>query len=141
MAYFPNRLMPLTPKEDSPLKSDLDSNVKITAARYNLHDQELRAIEQFLGVKGGFQGLGVSSKALPDLKTFDSTASQNFGDAPFLDLSSGDILSLIAQLVDVVNNMTDFKGQGSSSGYLHSGQRIIFPENAHATFLTTIRRC
>lgn len=138
MAYFPNRLMPLTSKEDSPLKESLDSNVRITAERYNLHDQEIRAIEEFLGVNGGFQGLGVGGKELPDLKTFESTAAQNFGDAPFVDLSSGDIMNVLAQLVDVVNNMTDYRGQGSSSGYLHSGQRIVFPEQAHAAFLSAI---
>lgn len=142
MAYFPNSLMPLTPKVDSPIGSDFSSNVRITAADYNLHDEEIRAIEEYLGQVGGFNGLGLPKEEPPELKIFQRKA----GDAPaggdgaagFLDISEGNIFDVIAQIVDLVNNVTEFRGQGSISGYVHSGQLMTFPENAHATFLSAI---
>jgi hypothetical protein len=45
MAYFPEKLMPLTPKSDAPSSS---SDV-IAANDYNTHDQEIRSIEEYLG--------------------------------------------------------------------------------------------
>lgn len=128
--------MPLTPKEDSPTASDLSSNVRITSEDYNLHDEEIVAIEQYIGTTGGFRGLGLGRTELPELKTFQRSASEIFGDARFLDVSGGNVFNIVAQLVDIVNNVTEFRGQGSISGYVHSGQRIILPEQAQATFLT-----
>lgn len=46
MPFFPEKLMPLTPKEDAPGTSPPDNPVR--AADYNLHDEELRAIQEFL---------------------------------------------------------------------------------------------
>lgn len=146
MSYFPDRLMPLTPKQNSPAASDLGSPVRITADDYNLHDEEIRAIEEFLGGVVGFRGLGVPD-TLPDLKVFpggrDPQARSATADqAPqssdvLLDPAQGNIFNVVAQMIDILGSLTEFRGQGSSSGYVHSGQRMILPETAHATFLTT----
>jgi hypothetical protein len=45
MPYFPDELMPLTPKRDA---AGSHPGNPVTAARYNRHDEELRAIEEFI---------------------------------------------------------------------------------------------
>lgn len=46
MPFFPDELMPLTPKEDAP--GTIPPANPIGAADYNRHDEELRAIQEFL---------------------------------------------------------------------------------------------
>jgi hypothetical protein len=46
MPFFPEDLMPLTPKEDAPGTTPPDNPVR--AEDYNRHDEEIRAIQEFL---------------------------------------------------------------------------------------------
>lgn len=144
MAYFPNRLMPITAKEDAPEANGLTSNVRIKAADYNLHDQEIRAIEEYLGVNGKFAGLAIPKETLPDIRFFKPKFPDPTIPDAFLNVNinstggTAAVFDVLSQLVDVVNNATDFAGQASSSGYLHSGQKLLFPETIRASFLAAV---
>jgi len=85
------------------------------------------------------KGLGVPD-TLPELRIFPggeapTTPGGGGGGDVLLDPSQGNLFNVIAQMMDIVNNLTEFRGQGSSSGYIHSGQRMVLPETTHATFL------
>lgn len=109
--------MPLTPKVNSPLASNL--SVKITAEEYNLHDGEIRAVEEFMGDNGSFPWLG-SPK--PDIDK----------QAP----SQGKVLDQVSSLISRMNSFSDPAGGANViSGQVVSGKRVGFPEAAHATFL------
>jgi hypothetical protein len=141
MPYFPETIMPLSPKQNVP--GFVPSNVLVSADDYNLHDGEIRAIEEYLGKSGGFVGLGLPKGGLPTMRKFESDASssasdQRGTDSELPDPSQGSIVNTVSRLVDIVNNMTDYSSQASSSGYLHSGQRVAFPEQVQATFLANI---
>jgi hypothetical protein len=132
--------MPLSIKQN--VSSFTPSTVLISAEDYNLHDSELRAVEEYLGKVGGFVGLGLPKGDIPNLRIFQSDAGSSTPDtrgvdSELPDVSQGNLLNSIAKIVDVVNNVTGYAAQGSSSGYIHSGQRIILPENIHATHLTS----
>jgi hypothetical protein len=114
MAYFPKLIMPLTPKKNADGSSRLTGNSRITAEEYNLHDQEIRAIEQYLGIQAD------PSTSVPQQETEQSN----------------DLFSRVNSLISSVNNFVDqVGGVNSSSGYCVSGRRILFPEPSHATFL------
>lgn len=138
MAYFPTNVMPLTYKQD--VSGATASNVLISAEDYNLHDEEIRAIEEYLGKTKGFVGLGLPKPDVPELQVYPVSPGVPGvpGDDGLPDLSNGNILNSVSTIIDIVNNMTGFASQGSSSGYLHSGQKVIFPENVHCTGLIGI---
>jgi hypothetical protein len=120
MAYFPKILMPLTPKKNAEGSSRITGRSRITAEEYNLHDQEIRAIEEYLGVQAS------PSTAIPQ------TPSQNPETIP----ETQDIFAKVNALISSVNSFVDqVGGVNVSSGYCVSGRRIIFPEPSHATFL------
>lgn len=141
MAYFPDRLMPLTQKQDTE-----DGNVSSSAIRasdYNLHDEEIRNIEEYLGKTGGSLGLGLPKGEVPGLKIYGNAASSGSADergedSGLPDLSQGNTFNAVSKLIDIINNMSEYAGQGSISGYLHSGHRVIFPETIHSTFLRAV---
>ena len=54
MSYFPNILMPLTQKSDNLI----GATNPILASDYNKHDNEIRSIEEFLGVINNPVALG-----------------------------------------------------------------------------------
>lgn len=49
MAYFPYNLMPLSPKQTPSDANPSTNRLRITADQYNMHDEEIQAIETFLG--------------------------------------------------------------------------------------------
>jgi len=49
MSYFPNQIMPLTPKQTPPEANPTTNRYRITSQQYNMHDEELQAIELFIG--------------------------------------------------------------------------------------------
>lgn len=113
MAYFPKQIMPSFPKKDAP--GSLAGSNPILADSYNLHSNEIIAIEQFLGTE-----------------LFATEEDEN-------NLLSGtnikNVIGIIRRMVDEVNVFTD-GGVVTTSGSTLDGQRMIFPEQAHATFLT-----
>lgn len=118
--------MPLTIKENASGTSGFSSAV-ITAEDYMLHDQEIRAIEEYLGLTGGGIVAGTSSD--------DGSQPPN---TQHEDLRKKETAALIATLVSATDQLNVFVGEGglqTSSGYLISGQQILFPENAHYAFL------
>lgn len=109
MAFFPRSIMPLTPKERSPLAG----RGNLTAARYNNHDQEIRAIEEFIGSS--------------DLYALGGATG----------ISSG-VLGAVNSVISKLNALVDPAGGiAVSSGMVRSGNRIVFPEPCTATFLLT----
>lgn len=106
MAYFPRKIMPLTPKEDSPLTTG-SSRSRVTARSYNTHDEEIQAIEKFIGAS--------------DLYSAEVGVSQG-------------ILNQVSSLINRLNSFIDPAGGVSvASGNVRSGGRIIFPEPCLAT--------
>ncbi len=111
MAYYPKSIMPNVQKKN--MSGGVGS---INADDINRHNDELIAIERFLGID-----------------QFASEVDEN-------DIVSGkndpkNIIGAIRKLVDSINTFVD-GGVLTSSGYALDGQRIIFPETAHSTFLT-----
>lgn len=119
--------MPLTPKEDAPGASGF-SSARITAGAYNLHDQEIRSVEEFLGDRDAAIRVGLPRRSQDERGAFAGPSSE-------ADLDSA-LFSTIAGLIDRANILVGPDGATSSSGVIHSGQRVVFPERAHATFLT-----
>jgi len=108
MAYFPRAIMPLTPKEQSPLAG----RGTMTAPRYNTHDEEIRAIEEFVGASDLYAaGTGVAAGILERANA---------------------VISKLNALVDPAG------GISVSSGMVRSGNRVIFPEPCMGTFLLTV---
>ena len=112
MSYFPRTIMPLTPKEDAPLATGFgNGRSRLTSRSYNTHDEEIQAIEQFIGASDLFAaGQGVSMS----------------------------LLQKVADIISDLNAFTDpYGGISTSSGNVNSGGRIIFPEPSLATYLTS----
>lgn len=123
--FFPRRLMPLTPKKNAPDSSE----GTVDANDFNRIDEETRAIQANLG--GAVLPPGPVYEA-----QVDPNSASNADEGMLLNTdSAGNVLSLIARLIDKANNFAS-RGILVSSGYANSGQRIIFPEEARATFLT-----
>ena len=110
MSYFPQNIMPADNKKDI-----MGPSGTMLSADFNRRGDEIIAIEQFLGT-------GPASAADENAVASGSKNPQN-------------VLGVMANLVDAMNGFSD--GMASSSGYLQSSRSMIFPENAHATFLTT----
>lgn len=119
MGFFPNNYMPLTPKKDAPNSDISSSRVRITASQYNLHDEELRAIEEFLG-----------------LPTLGSSYLKSSAQSVLSSSQPSNLISGIQELTDRINTSI-LDGHAMSSGLTHSGERLIFPQNAIVTYLTT----
>lgn len=144
MAYYPNALMPLTVKLDFSGSSGFSGSNLISAADYNKHDQELLAIEQFLGLQGAFPRLGLNKDISRDDGATNSggaaATSQTSPDpAQGLLAANGgaNLLNQIALLTDQLNVFVD-GGLASSSGVVQTGQRIIFSDDAFMCFLTGV---
>lgn len=116
MSYFPLKKMPLTVKKEAPGATSGAS--RITADDYNFHDQELAAIEEWLGTA-------------PYLA---SKATDSDEESLALGLETSGILHLIARISEKINVLLE-EGFASASGCVISGQKIMFPEDAHAAFL------
>jgi hypothetical protein len=111
MAYFPKKIMPTIVKKNA-------SNVgSITADDYKTLSDEIIAIENFLGT---------NDKTASDADTTNILNNV---------LDSSNIIPVTNMLVDQINTFTT-SGISTSSGCVHSGQRLIFPETSSATFLT-----
>lgn len=108
MSYFPRKIMPLTPKDDSPLATGYaNSRTRVTARHYNTHDEEIQAIGKFLGAS--------------DLFSAEAGVSQG-------------ILDKVSSIINRLNSFVNSAGGISvSSGNVRSGGRIIFPEPCLAT--------
>jgi len=108
--------MPLTPKQ-TPMNADPTSNrIRITAEQYNMHDEEILALEQFIG-------------------TYDKTGHLRTGITGATDLNTvAGVIGDLARLVEQIN-MICVDGITTSSGYAQCGQVITFPENATVTYL------
>lgn len=115
MAYFPDRIMPDIQKKD--VAGATTDDERIVASDWNKHNDEIIAIEEFLGV-------GSASAA-------DVTAIVNGSTDP------KNIIGVIERLIDEMNLFSD-EGILTTSGYVHNGQKMIFPEQAHVAFLTDI---
>lgn len=142
MAYFPKALMPLTSKADFSGSSGFSGSNLISAADYNKHDQELLAIEQFLGVNGGFPRLGLNKDvARDDGQPVSGGAAAGGAGSPeqaLLAANGGqNLLNQIAKLTDQLNVFVD-GGIASSSGSTQTGGRIIFPEDSFFCYLTGV---
>jgi hypothetical protein len=116
MAYFPYKLMPLTPKQ-TPQNADPTSNrIRITAEQYNMHDEEILALEQYIG-------------------TYDKTGHlRRVTGTTDINTIAG-VMGNLANLVEQIN-MICVDGITLSSGYAQCGQVITFPENATVTYLS-----
>lgn len=110
MAYFPKALMP------NFLKRDVAGTGTITAADFNRHTQAILDIENFLGISDA------SEQDVLDILA-GKIAPKNF-------------LGAVRYLADAMNVMVD-GGVISTSGYVNSGQRMIFPQNVQTTFLSS----
>jgi len=98
-------------------KKDASNVGSITAEDYKILSDEIIAIETFLGT---------NSKKASDTDTTNILNNV---------LDSSNIIPVTNMLVDQINTFTT-SGISTSSGSVHSGQRIIFPETSSATFLT-----
>ena len=137
MAYFPSRLMPKTTKANAPGAEP--SSLTVVAADYNRHDEEIRAIQEFMGTTGGSLFAGRSNEDLPALRVLSSEDSQTQSSQVVSRSSqSSDLTERVNDLIDKVNNFTEFAGNSNSSGFIHSGQKIVMPEQVGTTFLRTI---
>lgn len=110
MAYFPEQIMPSVVKQNVRNPSG-----DVLADDLNSMTEEVISIEQFLGT-------GPAASDDENAVASRSAAPQN-------------ILGVVLRMFDSLNALAD-NGIGSSSGYLHNEQTMIFPENAHAAFLT-----
>lgn len=111
MGYFPDKIMPPDGKKD--IKNPTGA---ILSADFNRQGDEIIAIEKFLG----------NTLVLPD----DVNTVLAGGSNP------ANVLGVIQNLVDEMNIFSS-GGILTSSGYVHSTRPMIFPEGAHATFLTS----
>lgn len=116
MAYFPYKQMPVTKKKDAPGAST--DAARIMADDFNLHDQELAAMEEWLGV-APYVAAGATNE---DEEAF------------ILGAGEGRMLHLVARLSEKINVLIE-DGFCSTSGVALVGHKVTFPEAAHATFL------
>ena len=119
MSYFPARLMPLTIKVNASGSFGV-SGARISAQDYNLHDQEILAIETYLGLNGTVSSPGVSG----------SQPAQPSG-------ASGTSPALIANIISMTDQLNTFSqfGMQGTSGYVLNGLRLVFPQAAHFAYL------
>lgn len=122
MSYFPNRLMILTPKVDASGSSGVSGAV-ISALDFNLHDQEILAIETYLGTNGG-------NNSSPGIAGSGQSAQPSASGT-----SSAFVSSLIA-MTDRLNTFAQF-GLQTTSGYVLNGLRLVFPQAAHFAYLAS----
>lgn len=123
MAFFPRQVMPLTPKMDSP-KSTSRGPARITAEQYNLHDQEIRAIEEFLGTQPYSVSQGIPRQEVGD------KATQSLG------LFESGVLGQVGRLTERLNSLA-IDGVSVGSGLVSSGGLIVFPQDIGATYLSS----
>ena len=121
--------MPLTPKDNSPSSSGtVSSNVRIDASSYNLHDEEIRAIEEYLGAKNPSSILGIPKQTNADRGSTDGSSTGQ-------DFNSG----LLGTVKDLTSNLNSFVADSiqTSSGIISSGTQMIFPEDTTMTYLSS----
>lgn len=113
MAYFPKAMMPDIRKRDL---SESPAGA-IHAEDFNAHVEAILSIERLLGVT--------------DASESDLLAISQVTTDP------RNLMGCINYMYESMNLFTD-EGVASTAGYLNSGQRIIFPENAMTAFLSAI---
>jgi hypothetical protein len=113
MAYYPESIMP--PVAKSNVAGFSGTAGFVSAERYNMLAAEIVAVETFLGG----QATSSDEQSVADNKS-----------------SMRNVLGVINNLVREMNLFTD-QGLLSTSGYVHSGQRMIFPASAKATFVAS----
>lgn len=110
MAFFPESIMPnIRKKNASPVVGT------ILAESFNLHTDEIIAIERFLG-----------------LSAADEADVNDLLDGH---VDPANIIGILKLLVETMNIVSE--GVLQTSGHVHHGQRMIFPEGATTTFLKT----
>lgn len=114
MSYFPLRILPEFRKLDASGSSGFSGS--INASDYNFLADEIVAIERFLGTEPA--------------TTDDEVSILNKNP------DSKNLIGVLRRLVDGLNSFVS-KGLLESSGYVHDGQRMLFPDAAWATFLKT----
>ena len=121
VSYFPRATMPLTEKKNAPGSIGAYGRVRILADEYNMHDQEILAIEQYLGTNASYPVAG--SRTVPA----NLPQGQN----------NDTLFNSVARLVDNLNAFSDpAAGANCSSGFVVSGKRPIMPPPTQATFLS-----
>jgi len=109
MAFFPKSTMPNVRKKNA--GSIVGS---ILAESFNLHTDEIIAMEEFLGTSGASEA---------DINALLSGR-----------VDPANMIGILKLLADAANLISD-GGVLSTSGYVHNGQRMIFPDGATTTFL------
>lgn len=128
--------MPITHKADAAGFSG--TNNLITADDYNRHDEELRAIEEFLGIDSTFPRLGLAKDPSRDDRAHNGDLASANDEQVLLSANGGrNLLKSISRLTDQMNVLVD-GGITSSSGEVQSSQRIIFPESSQFCYLAEI---
>ena len=115
MAFFRKSVMPNMRKKDFP--GGATPTNPILAADHNLHNDEIIAIEKFLGIEG---------QTISGIEGATAQETQNISEA-------------IRLLIDQMNVFV-YAGVLTSSGFIHHGQRITFPEQAHAAYTEAANR-
>ena len=122
MSFFPSRIMPLTVKQDASGSSGVSGAV-ISAFDFNVHDQEIVAIETYLGLNGSNNSSpGISGNSQPAQPSGASGASA--------------LISSLVIMTDQLNAFSQF-GMQTSSGYVLNGLRLVFPPAAHFAYLSS----
>lgn len=128
MSYFPRTFMPLSIKQNA-IGSNSFTDSTITAEQYNALEEEILAIEEYIGLNNSTQNIpGIKDE---DKKTTDSSIlNEKF--------SSSEKLSLLKELsyLTEASNFFVTRGMQNTSGYLLNNQKIIFSEEAHFSYLT-----
>lgn len=122
MSYFPRTVMPLTIKANAPGASGND-NSRMLASDYNIHDQEIAAIETYLGVLGTLPSLGFERDDQSQV-TYSATKGP-----------SETLFDRVATLTEWANTLVGAAGTSTNSGYALSGDKIIVPSTVQATVL------
>ena len=112
MSYFRNTILPPADKKNVAGFSGFSG--AMLAEDYNLHNEELRAIETFLGSGDPTDDQVETTKSLSPL--------------------SENVLNTPAYLARAFNRLIS-NSIACTSGTIHSGRRIVFPYEARATFL------
>ena len=115
MSYFPLRILPQFEKFNAVGSSGFSGT--IGADDYNLLSEEIIAMQTFLGVE--------AATSADELAVLQQSAD------------SKNLIGVLRRLAEGMNVFVR-EGMNETSGYVHNGQRMIFPETTWATFLGTL---
>lgn len=139
MSFFPRTLMPLTVKADAPNAPE-SGPTTILSDGWNTHDQEIRAIQQFLGTIGNNPQIGVKPRPPFAFFSEESDGSQT-QDWSRPDQMSTGFVNEIWDATERLNFLISSDGVSVSSGYCVSnpsggqGQAMVFPEQSFGSRL------